>query len=253
VPSVPAGAWLDPIQEALDSAERPSGFFFRDDDIGWGGDRLWQLLDIFAANGMPADLAVIPNQLTDRLAGDLRARTQSTPGAIGFHQHGFAHANHEPTGRKYEFGPSRSKPLQLRDIAEGRRRMLDLLGDAVDPIFTPPWNRCTRDTGQCIVELGFQVLSREARATPLMIPGLEELPIRIDWFAHRKGIRLSPTEFGTLVATAVREGPPIGVMFHHAVMDADERAAASEFLALIARHPTASASPMRGLCHAGTD
>lgn len=256
MPSGPAGTWLDRIQEALDGAHRPVGFFFRDDDVGWGDDRLWELLDLFAEHGLPADLAVIPDELTEGLARGLLARAESSPRRLGFHQHGFAHVNHEPVGRKHEFGPSRSTWLQRRDIAEGRKRLRDLLGPSVDPIFTPPWNRCTHATGRCLVELGFDVLSREARAAPFAIPGLVELPIRVDWFAHRKRVRLSPAEFGALVVTAIHEGGPIGVMFHHAVMDVHERAAAGALLALIAQHPMASPGPagaLAGVFRAGAD
>lgn len=239
--------WLDPVQRALDGLHRPVDFFFRDDDVGWGSDRLWLLLDLFADHALPADLAVIPAELTDGLAGRLQARAASSPGPLQFHQHGYAHVNHEPVGRKHEFGPSRPKLLQQHDIAAGRRRMTELLGRSVEPIFTPPWNRCTQETGQCLSELRFAVLSREARADPLAVPGLVELPINVDWFAHRKHVRLSRAEFGDLVAAKVDAGHPVGVMFHHAVMDADDRAAAGQLMALVARHPMASPGPMSAL------
>ena len=74
---------------------------------------------------------------------------------VGLHQHGLAHVNHEREGRKCEFGPSRDAAAQRRDIADGRERLAALLGDRVDPIFTPPWNRCTADTGAVLAELGF--------------------------------------------------------------------------------------------------
>ena len=109
---------------------------------------------------------------------------------MGLHQHGLAHANHEREGRKCEFGPSRGLEAQRRDIEAGRARLTDLLGDRVDPIFTPPWNRCTTDTGTALAELGFRVLSRESRAEPLGVPGLFELPIHIDW------VRLAPARAG---------------------------------------------------------
>ena len=245
-----AGPWLDRIQEALDGAleaHRRVDFFFRDDDVGWGDDRLWKLLDLFAEHALPVDLAVIPVELTGGLARGLRARTERAGGRVGFHQHGYAHVNHEPAGRKYEFGPSRPTLLQRRDIAEGGVRLRDLLGPSVDPIFTPPWNRCTHETGQCLAALGFEVLSREARAAPLAIPGLVEMPVSIDWFAHRKGVRLTLADLGAQVAAEVRDGGPVGVMFHHAVMDAAERAAAAALLALVARHPAASPATMRAL------
>jgi peptidoglycan/xylan/chitin deacetylase (PgdA/CDA1 family) len=235
-------SWLDPIRTALDSDHGPVDLFFRDDDVGWDDEGLWALLDLFAERLLPVDLAVIPRALTDRSARELMARAES--GGITFHQHGFAHANHEPVGRKCEFGPSRAPWLQRRDIAEGRARLEHQLGPSLDPIFTPPWNRCTEATGGCLVELGFMVLSREARAPALGIPGLFELPVRIDWFAHRKRVLLSRTEFGELVATAIKGSGPIGLMFHHAAMDRVHRAAAAELLSLFSEHDRVNAHPM---------
>ena len=49
-------------------------------------------------------------------------------------------------GRKCEFGESRSRELQHADIAAGKELLSDLLGPITDPIFTPPWNRCTAST-----------------------------------------------------------------------------------------------------------
>jgi hypothetical protein len=239
------------LHAALDDARGSIDFFFRDDDAGQGDERLWALLEIFENNSLPVDLAVIPCDLKPTTARGLLAWMESESPRVGLHQHGFAHVNHEPTGRNYEFGPSRERWLQQRDIAEGRRRLQDLLGSVVDPIFTPPWNRCTEETGRCLAELDFKVLSREARAEPLSIPGLVELPIDVDWFAQRKHVRLERDEFGRLLARRVRESQRVGLMFHHAVMDKDEHEAAGELLTLLAGHPRVQGRSMSAL--AGTE
>lgn len=227
--------WLDPVRAALDSARTPAEVFFRDDDAGWAGDRLSALLDRFAHHGLPVDLAVIPAALDAGLAAELQRRTARQP--LGLHQHGYAHRNHEPDGRKHEFGPHRPAAQQRHDIAAGAARLRDLLGDLVQPIFTPPWNRCTVDTGRCLAELGFAVLSRESRAAPLGVAGLAEVPIRVDW--------VKPGAAGDLAA-AVAEGGPVGVMFHHAVMDDDDLARVDELLALLAGHPHARGATILG-------
>jgi hypothetical protein len=226
--------WSHPVTAALDAARAPVPVFFRDDDAGWGDARLFELLDRFAACSLPVDLAVIPLELDEGLARELAARPR-----VGLHQHGLAHVNHEREGRKHEFGPARAVTAQRADIAAGRDRLADLLGERVDPVFTPPWNRCTADTGRCLTELGFEVLSREARAAPLGVPGLRELPVSVDWFAHRHGERLSRGELGERIAAAIGSGAPLGVMFHHAVMDAGEMRRAAELLDAIASHERA--------------
>ena len=231
--------WLDPLRQALDKSDRPVDFFFRDDDVGWADDQLRELLACFVHNGVPVDLAVIPAALTAELAVELRARQGAAPELIGIHQHGLAHANHEVSGRKCEFGTSRTGEEQYRDIYAGRLKLKETLGSAVSPIFTPPWNRCTSVTGECLRLLGFRVLSCDSTAAPLALSGLTELPISIDWFAKRKGARLSREGIGAALARTVKEERPVGIMLHHELMDADERRALGDLLAVVTAHPQA--------------
>jgi hypothetical protein len=224
--------WLDPVAAALDAAPSPVPVFFRDDDAGWRDDRLWALLERFEAHALPLDVAAIPQALGPAMARELGHR------AVAVHQHGLAHVNHEPDGRRYEFGPSRPADVQRADIEGGRRLLAERLGGAVEPIFTPPWNRCTHETGVCLAELGFAVLSRESRAAPLGVPGLRELPVSLDW------CRLSPDAFAVGFAAAAA---PVGVMFHHAEMGDDDLDRADELLSLLAGHDRVVARPMMEL------
>jgi hypothetical protein len=227
------------IRTALNEAAAPVEVFLRDDDAGWSDERLLALLDLIGERSLPVDLAVIPRALNAELAAELRARP------VGLHQHGLAHVNHEPDGvRKHEFGPSRSFDRQRSDIAEGQRLLARLLDGRVAPIFTPPWNRCTADTGRCLAELGFAVLSRESRAEPLGVPGLRELPVHLDW------VRLSPEELDARAAAVIASGGPVGVMFHHAEMGARERSRATALLDLLANHPQARVQNMAELATA---
>lgn len=238
-------AWLDKLRRALDDAPRPVIFFFRDDDAGWSDDRLLELLDLFARYAMPIDLAAIPGVLTSGLAAELRARIEAAPDRVAIHQHGFDHRNHEPLGRrKCEFGIARGRARQRSDIEQGKSLLEDLFGPLVSPIFTPPWNRCARITGECLLQTGFRILSRDATATPLCLDGLIELPIKIDWFASRKGARLSFDELGQALAEACTTYAPVGIMFHHALMGGTERQSAGALLSLLASHRNAQCSLM---------
>jgi hypothetical protein len=227
-------AWLRPLRKALDAAPEPVTIFFRDDDAGWRDDRLMALLDVFAERAVPIDLAAIPVDMTPRLADALLGRAERQP--LGLHQHGYAHTSHETEGRKCEFGPARSAAEQLHDIGDGRRRLLDLLGPALEPIFTPPWNRCTADTGAALVELGVSVLSRDLTAVPLGLDGLRELPTRVDWFAKRKGVALGRDAVGEQLGARAAEPAPLGVMLHHAEMDTEDLTAMAELLDVICAH-----------------
>jgi peptidoglycan/xylan/chitin deacetylase (PgdA/CDA1 family) len=231
------------VQQALDERSEPVDLFIRDDDVGREDARLWRLLDLLEERRLAVDLAVIPMQLNSGLARNLHIRSESAPCAISWHQHGLAHANHESSERKHEFGPTRAGWLQRRDISEGQARLRDLLGDT-DPIFTPPWNRCTATTGHCLVELGFEALSRESRAETLAIPGLSEMPVNIDWFAHHKGVRLNHLEFSKLLAEVIGRSGRVGLMLHHADMNGAEREAANELFALFAGHDSVRSRSM---------
>jgi peptidoglycan/xylan/chitin deacetylase (PgdA/CDA1 family) len=232
--------WLKELRQALDAATSPLPLFFRDDDAGWSDDRLLELLDLFAHYHVPIDVAAIPDALTFRMATELRARIEAEPDRVAIHQHGFAHQNHEPEGhRKCEFGVSRGRVLQEINIEWGKHWLIDLFGPHVAPIFTPPWNRCTETTAECLRQTGFRILSRDRTAAPLNLDGLFELPVTIDWFAQRKGVRLSLDELGAAMASAVRTSSPLGIMFHHALMDEGERRRAGELLDLLASHHNA--------------
>lgn len=227
-------AWLNPLRRVLDTCDRHVEFFFRDDDAGWADARLRQLLDSFDRFQIPLDLAVIPAVLTEKLACELNAR--SAVSQIKFHQHGFAHTNHEVTGRKCEFGVSRSKSEQFEDIRQGKMKLKEMLDAAVDPIFTPPWNRCTRTTAECLVELGFSRLSRDATAEPLSNACVAELPIQVDWFSEHKGARLTLEQFGDRFARSIDTNYPMGVMLHHQLMDHDDREVLKQLLAFVGEH-----------------
>jgi hypothetical protein len=221
------------LREALDACGRVE-VFFRDDDAGWEDERLLELVARFAELGLPLDLAVIPAELGEGLAERLRGSH------AGLHQHGYAHTNHQVEGRKCEFGPARDKAVQREDIQRGRTRLHELLGDRLDPFFTPPWNRCTRGTAENLVELGFALLSREHRAEPFGL--LPELPVHLDV------ARLTSAELDERFARHVHDGGPVGVMFHHGVMDRDDMVRASDLLALLAKHENVVPRRMADLC-----
>lgn len=238
-------AWLDPIMRAVDARPDPLEVFVRDDDAGWADDRLFALLDVCAEHACPIDLAAIPMAVSDALAAALLDR-RCAGASIGLHQHGFSHLNHEREGRPCEFGPSRPAAAQREDIAAGRRALLEKFGPALDPIFTPPWNRCTVATAACLRENAITAISRDRSAGPLNVPGLAECPIRVDWFARHKGTRLSRDAWAERVADAIAEADvPLGIMLHHAPMDREELVALAELLRYFENNPRIRRMPMR--------
>ena len=196
--------WLDPVRAGARRPRRPCRVFFRDDDAGWDDERLWALLDLFDRAGVPVDLAVIPAEL--RPAADRGAGARgAAAGCVHVHQHGFAHVNHEPAGRKCEFGPARSAEPQAADIARGAGAARTPVGELVEPVFTPPWNRCTPRHRRRPAEPASRVLSRDVtrrprrRARPRRGAGHRRLVRRAQGRADR-----TPTSWASGSAAAVR-------------------------------------------------
>ena len=237
-------AWLDPLREALDESNTFIDFFFRDDDIGWATGEFRALLACFRRYSVPLDLAAIPNVLTSELADEICTLHAQSPALLGVHQHGFSHTNHEVSGRKCEFGAARVYEDQYRDIKRGKIRLEALLGSVLDPIFTPPWNRCTETTAACLRELGFRVLSRDATATSFGLSDLKELPISIDWFAKKKGERLSFHSLGRVIAKTVKQTQQVGIMLHHELINSGERDHLNDLLFLLSTHRQARCTLM---------
>jgi peptidoglycan/xylan/chitin deacetylase (PgdA/CDA1 family) len=237
--------WLLPVEEALESLSAPIMMFFRNDDAGWDDDALLRMLDVFELHGMPIDLAAIPTDVTGSLGQTLRERAERN--ALAVHQHGYSHTNHETIGRSCEFGPSRTRAQQQADIRQGWSRLQDVLGDVVQPIFTPPWNRCTTTTARCLADEGFTVLSRDATAETFGGSPLREIPVTIDWFRKRKGTQLNRFEIGHEIADQIRKGGPLGLMLHHAVTDVDELATLAQLIALLAVHPSVRRATLQQL------
>lgn len=233
--------WLLPLRRRLDRAASPVAFFFRDDDIGYDDTALWPLLDLFAARHVPLDLAVIPALLTPSLIEETRARCDRSGGRLRVHQHGWRHANHEASGRKCEFGPSRHADRQRADLRLGHAALTAAFGTRVDPIFTPPWNRCEQCTVDLIAEEGFRALSRDAAARPLDTGALAEVPVSVDW-QRLMGAREDKP--GPAIEDAVTDTALVGIMLHHAVMTADDRARLADLLDLLADHANADCVAM---------
>lgn len=230
-------AWLDPLRGAIAEAAAPVRFFVRDDDAGRAQAQLERLLDVFEAHQAPLDLAVIPAALRQR-AADALLRRRERWRTLNFHQHGYAHVNHEREGRKCEFGVARGMLRQQADIRMGKDRLKALLG-ATDAIFTPPWNRCTQLTVFALEGEGFCVLSREAKASPLSLGSLYHLPVCVDWRRTRGGIRQTPGDAAAAIAARIRAAgdAAIGLMLHHEVLDEDDFGALDALLALLCTTP----------------
>jgi hypothetical protein len=243
-PRRPTAAWTRPIAEALDARSAPLPVFFRNDEAGWADSRLLRLIALFEDRGLPIDIAAIPTAISVRLAAQLSYRARVS-NLVALHQHGFAHQNHESGLRHCEFGPSRDLVTQLADIKAGRKRLLAFFGPHLEPLFTPPWNRCTAATGEALLHAGIMGVSRDLTAERLSIPGLVECPIAIDWSTrprHKGGI----TGWALRCARAIADADgPLGILIHHLITDEEEREQLGTLLTLLGNHDRVRPITMR--------
>lgn len=226
---------FDRLREHLSREFAPHVFFFRDDDADRDVPELRRLLDVFGAREVPLSLAVIPGTLTADGAGLLRASASRMP--LELHQHGWMHVNHEPSGRKCEFGPSREYDQQRNDIEQGAARLKDLLNGFVSPVFTPPWNRCTVSTCRALADLGFALLSRD-RSPAIDAVAIPEIPIAVDIFHWKQGPRLkSAVEIEDEIIAAASATEPTGILLHHKVMNSEAFEMIEQLVDALRAHP----------------
>lgn len=203
-----------------EAANRPGPVpvFFRADDIGRVDTNFSRLMELFTDHALPLCPALVP----DWLSVDSWAAIRPSPRAEAFfcwHQHGFSHVNHETTGKKNEFGDSRSPDAVHRDIYAGKRKLEQIVGRVFMPVFTPPWNRCSRQTMQLLQELNFMALSRSINVQPPPPAGLPDLMINIDLHTRRETDPvLGMNNLLTECRAALANGR-MGFMLHHERMN----------------------------------
>lgn len=219
-----------PLIAALDAAPAPVAFWWRDDDATRPGPALDRLLDLAGTD--PLSLAVIPARVVPALAPVLADRR------ITVLQHGIAHANHAEAGaKKIELGGRLDPAGAAAGLRAGRDRLAALF-PGFRPVLVPPWNRIAPALAAALPDLGYVGLSTFAghRAE---IPGLVQINTHVDPIAWRAGGGLIGPGPAVAATVAALTTPPVGLLTHHAVHNADVWAFLADWLEVIRRHPKA--------------
>ena len=162
------------------STKNPVSIFFRADDIAVPGKNFFQLIELFISYHIPLSLAVVPAWITKIRWQTIKQSADKAPKLWCWHQHGWRHMNHESKGKKQEFGPGRSVDRIRKDLLHGRKRLEMVLGNAFYPAFTPPWNRCDRNTLELLKKFKYRVVSRSQYSKPLAPNGLPDFSVNVD-------------------------------------------------------------------------
>ena len=245
-------AALDCELDAWRAAGRRATFWWRDDDAGADSEALARLLALAAARRVPVALAAVPTRLT----GAAVARIRRHP-AAAILQHGHAHRNHAPAGRKKaEFGPSREEAAALADLHAGPASLV-ALGAGALPILVPPWNAIAAPLVPRLTAIGFTGLSTcGARPARRPAPGLIQVNAHVDIVDWRgtRGFVGERTALGLLVSHLRRRrlghvdpAEPTGLLTHHAVHDAPAWRFIDACLRATTAHPAATWPPITAL------
>jgi len=210
--------------------------FFRADDIGVPSYNFYAMTDCFTRHNLPLCLAVVPAWLTGARWEAIRKRVNTSLPLWCWHQHGWSHRNHEPAGKKYEFGPSRTGPEIETELMRGRIRLESLLGDEFSPFFTPPWNRCSPLTMDALTRLQYSGISRSRGEQKKPAP-LPDLYINIDLHTRKESDPHASLHNLCGEFTAAIDNAHVGIMLHHQRMDRPALLFLDGLLRIIAAQP----------------
>lgn len=199
--------------------------WWRDDDAVTATPALTRLHDLARRLDLPVHLAVIPAKSDDSLAAHIDRHLIPVV-------HGWAHENHAPPDmKKAEFGAHRPLAGMRHDSAQGLARLRALFGDALLPMFVPPWNRIADDLLPHLAAQGYGMISTfTPRETAMAAPGLVRINTHLDSINWRATKTLHDPD--RLLAQVTRQlaerrqgradnGEPYGLLTHHLVHDAE--------------------------------
>lgn len=207
------------IKKGLERIPTNCTIFFRADDIGIPSKNFQSLIQCFQHHKLPLCLATVPSWLNENRLDALSRITGKGSTQWCWHQHGATHRNYESSGKKQEFGPSRSSRELQKSLLEGKNKLITLFKDDFFPVFTPPWNRCSQDTIDSLIELDFKAISRNKDARPKSPPLLPDLSVNVDLHTRKEAtIEHALVNFRQELSWSISSGF-CGIMIHHQRMN----------------------------------
>lgn len=198
--------------------------WWRDDDAIEPTPALDQLAELAARMHLPVHLAVIPAFAQPSLGAAIAGRPLIPV------VHGWSHHNHAPEGqKKAEYPAQRLLSDMTGEAHNGLVRLMALFGDALRPMFVPPWNRIAPELIAELPLMGYTSLSTfTPRTQPNAAPGLTRFNTHLDPIDWRAGKTLIAPE--TLITQVTRQladrrngiadnNEPYGILTHHLVHD----------------------------------
>ncbi len=227
--------------------------FFRADDIGVSAMSFTALCRLFSHFGVPLALATVPAWLNEKRAPSLFNVASPSDPLWCWHQHGWRHVNWEKNGKKSEFGTSRTETQKWRDLWRGYHKMRSIFGTQFLPVFTPPWNRMSRDTLLLLQQIGFEAVSCD-ETIPKRSRKVKIRNFRICLDLHTRKIQHPQYAYDELMegcANLFISREPAGIMIHHNRMNLNAFLFLAHFLDLAIRSPSIEITSFRVMLNHG--
>jgi hypothetical protein len=214
-------------------------FWIRDDDASKYSVGLAALVELCAAEAVPLALAVIPERATHDFADEISRRS-----GIMILQHGYDHRNRSTTKLSSEFPDERPIQEAIDAVRAGLNSLYQRFGDAVVPVFVPPWGTCSDAVRRRLREVGligfsgsqvgpFRPIESCRRGAPRSSEGLSLASTHIALNRAKANDtsvlpKLRHLTFLSRLVQAIRTGSadqdePVGVMTHAWGVDAAVR------------------------------
>ena len=200
-------------------AKKTARLFLRDDDADDDTPALRQLSAITSLYKIPLLLAIIPAHATRELGEFINSKSHINPAV-----HGFSHTNHSSQGeKKIELGAQRPLDIVLKELAQGRDKLLNIFGEKLSPVLVPPWNRISEEVAENVGKVGFVAISGFSwKVANGNTPWVNTHVDIIDWKNDKasKTIDLVLEELTkSLVIARENNYAAIGILTHHLVHD----------------------------------
>jgi hypothetical protein len=232
------------------SSTEPLPVLFRADDVGVPSANFLRLLDLFSGHALPLSLAVVPSWLTAARWSVFKSQVHTGSSQWCWHQHGWRHANHQPRGKKAEFGGARTKSALRADLSRGKDRLEEIMGADFSPIFTPPWNRCSEQTLELLAELDYQGVSRSRGEQAGRAP-LPDLYINVDAHTRKEADSDAALQAMCLELSQAVEDRYISIMIHHQLMNDTAFELLELLLSIVSRSSTCTGCSFTDLKDSG--
>ncbi len=236
------------IRDAAAARSATTRVFFRADDVAVPGGRYRDMIRVFSRHDVPLNLAVVPAWLTRPRWQALAHIGRAADHLWCWHQHGWRHHNHEPDGKKQEFGPARPRTALHADLARGRQRLERLMGSRFFPVFTPPWNRCSAKTLDYLQRTGYNAVSRSRGSRPACPRGFPDLAVDVDLHTPKDATAQAGWHALRVALSRGLTRPRCGFMLHHQRMNANALAALDYLLTRLKGHARFEFEDFRSLC-----